>query len=522
MANKTLFASTSKAKVPTDTINEAGGKAYKFTPEHALAQYCMTGCLTGTFYASAETQLDTILELCESIKPEYIAKLAIYARKEGYMKDTPALLCAILANKDIELLKKVFSRVIDNGKMLRNFVQIIRSGKIGRKSLGSCPRNLIREWLEERSDEAVFAASVGNDPSLADIIKMIHVRPKNKIREALYAYILGKSEKKVRYLPKIIKDYEAFKSGKSKEIPDVPFQMLTSLELDANAWAEIAKNSSWHMLRMNLNTFMRHNVLSNPKMVKYIADRLRNKEEIVKSKVFPYQLLCAYLNTTEIPQELSSALQDAMEIAINNTPEIDGKIFVFPDVSGSMSNPITGDRGSVTTKVRCIDIAALVASAILNKNPNTEIMPFEGKVCSIHLNPRDSIMTNAQKLSAIGGGSTNCSAPLALLNSKNAKGDLIIYVSDNQSWIDTDSNNGNGTETMQEWTKFKKRNPDAKMICIDIQAYDSTQAQDRKDILNIGGFSDSVFDVINEFSKNQLSGEHWVGLINEIMLDEKK
>ena len=33
-------------------------------------------------------------------------------------------------------MKAVFPRVIDNGKMLRNFVQVVRSGTVGRKSFG--------------------------------------------------------------------------------------------------------------------------------------------------------------------------------------------------------------------------------------------------------------------------------------------------------------------------------------------------------------------------------------------------
>jgi 60 kDa SS-A/Ro ribonucleoprotein len=45
------------------------------------------------------------------------------------MKDVPALLVAVLSVKDRDLFKAVFPRVMDNGKMLRNFVQIMRSGK---------------------------------------------------------------------------------------------------------------------------------------------------------------------------------------------------------------------------------------------------------------------------------------------------------------------------------------------------------------------------------------------------------
>jgi 60 kDa SS-A/Ro ribonucleoprotein len=37
------------------------------------------------------------------------------------------------------------------------------------------------------------------------------------------------------------------------------------------------------------------------------------------------------------------------------------------------------------------------------------------------------------------------------------------------------------------------------LVCIDLQAYSTTQAPDRDDILNIGGFSDAVFDVVAAF-----------------------
>ena len=43
--------------------------------------------------------------------------------------------------------------MIDNPRMLRTFVQIVRSGAVGRKSLGTRPRRLIRNWLAERTDE---------------------------------------------------------------------------------------------------------------------------------------------------------------------------------------------------------------------------------------------------------------------------------------------------------------------------------------------------------------------------------
>ena len=38
-----------------------------------------------------------------------------------------------------------------------------------------------------------------------------------------------------------------------------------------------------------------------------------------------------------------------------------------------------------------------------------------------------------------------------------------------------------------------------RLVCIDLQAYATTQASDRSDILNVGGFSDAVFEVVASF-----------------------
>jgi len=515
--NTNLFQTLRRKMIPAAPArNEAGGVAYALSPKAALAQYAATGCMNRTFYATADEQMKAVLALAMTVEPVFVAKTAIYAREQGYMKDMPALLCAALASRDRELLKATFPRVMDNGRMVRNFVQIIRSGVTGRKSLGTLPKRLVRDWIAARTDEQLFNDSVGQTPSLADIIRMVHPHPGKPEREALYGYLIGQPHN-AEALPQVVRDYEAFKAGATKVAPKVPFQMLTSLNLSKGDWIEIARHASWTMTRMNLNTFTRHGVFDQSNCVQMIANRLADPELVRKARVFPYQLMAAFMSASnEVPVEIRSALQDAMEIATANVPCIDGKVYIFPDVSGSMQSPVTGHRAGATTAVRCIDVAALVAASIMRRNSNAEVLPFGTSVCPVQINPRDSIMTNAQKLAAINGGGTNCSAPLAELNRRNAKGDLIVYVSDNESWMDAPR--GRSTATMAEWAQFSQRNPQARLVCIDIQPYATTQVAERADILNVGGFSDQVFNLVARFAEGKLSGDHWIGAIEGIQL----
>ena len=514
MANLQLFQTLRGALLPSaNTLNEAGGATYALSPKHQLAQLAATGCLNSTFYAQAQDQLDTVLALAREVDPVFVAKTAVYARRAGHMKDMPALLAATLAVRDVALLAKVFGRVVDNGKMLRNFVQMLRSGAVGRKSLGTRPKKLVQQWLLEATEAQLLNAAVGNTPSLADVVKMVHPKPAEAWRAAWFAWLIDRPYA-LEALPPVTQAFERFKRDRAQAVPDVPFQMLTALELDAQAWAQIAQRGSWQMVRQNLNTFARHGVFELPGLAEAVAAKLRDPQAVAKARVLPYQLMAAYTATgAEVPHVVKEALQDAMELALANVPVFEGRVVVCPDVSGSMSSPVTGHRGSASSAVRCIDVAALVAAAVLRRNADARVLPFETKVVSLELNPRDSVMTNAAKLAAVGGGGTSCSAPLALLNKEKAQADLVVLVSDNESWADRAR--GRGTATMQEWEAFKQRNPKARLVCIDIQPYATTQAQERGDVLNIGGFSDEVFKPLAVYAAGGLGADHWVGVIEE-------
>lgn len=543
MASKNLFRTGVSARSPAATIkNEAGGIAYSLSAKESLAQLACTGCFNNTFYATAKDQLEKVKTLVAQCDPEFIGKLAIYAREKGFLKDMPAFLVASLAGRASEALKRgatqeaadinailweTFPRVIDNGKMLKNFVQIIRSGEVGRKSLGTAPARLIKAWFDVRDDTGLFFQSVGNDPSIGDVVKLARPRPMTIQRAAMYAYFIGKDVGKFNgqdfvtavSLPETVAEFERFKKEPMGDPPKVPFELLEGLPLSVDQWKALAIRQSWQSLRQRINTFSRKGVFGkegawDTETVNAVAEKLRDREAIrsSKTKVLPYQIMITYLNMgPEIPRPVIDALQDAMEIATENVPVIDGPVVIMPDISGSMHNPITGERinpktGRVemhTTKVRCVDVAALVAASFLRTNREAVVIPFESKaLTNVRLNPRDTVMTNAEKLRSLPCGGTNCSSALKAVNALGINPALCVYVSDNESWLDSPSYGGWGgskTETLKEWDIVKRRAPDAKLVCLDVQPYTNTQAPSRDDILNVGGFSDQVFDVMAAF-----------------------
>lgn len=515
MVSRSMFKTGTVTKVkPTNTVNAAGGKAYSRTAEETISQYVVTSTLNNTFYTSAEEQLKELKTVLGQCSSEFLAKAAVYGHEQARMKDVPAFVLATLAARhETELVRKIFPRVCTNAKMLCNFVQIVRSGETGRRSFGTSVRNEIRTWLLSRSLENLFTSNIGQaNPSLADIIKMVHPKADLEDRNEMFKYLLGR-ECNLKKLPRVLQNFEKIKQGKSASVSGIPFRALTNFSLSAKDWEAIASDMPWNTLRMNLNMLERNGVFGNTKLTNELAAKLRNPEEVRRAKAFPYQLLTTYQNTPGLPSVIRNALQDALELSTENIPNY-GPTVICVDTSGSMGGPVTGYRAGSTSVTRCIDVAALIACSILRKNPDSELIPFDTGVHRHNLNPRDSLVTNAANLARYGGGGTSCSSALRDANSRNVRAGLVIYVSDNESWLDYHYRHGTGLSV--EWTKFKARNKGAKMVLIDLTPSANTQVQSDKDVLNVGSFSDSVFDVINKFLCREASS--FVDVIKSVEL----
>ena len=531
MANKSLFQSITSMFPRATTVNEAGGRAYKFEPKHALAQMAATGTFGNVFYASAQSQLDEMRKLIARVDDnEFLAKLAVYSRERALMKDMPAALLVVLSTRDTELTHRVFDRVVDNGRVLRTVFQMTRSGQFGRKGLSSSLQRAFQRWLNEASVGKLLSASIGNDPSLRDVLRMARPTPKDNERRALFGWLTNKDVDKwapatAADLPATVQALIAYRAASSAEAQtliagdlQVRWDLLADAAQGPLVWKAIARQMGPQALRMNLNTLLRHDVFRNDKgqpdqtMIDDVANRIADADAIKRSRQFPYQFLAAYLNASaEVPQKIKAALHQAAELACGNVPELPGPVVIGLDTSGSMGCPATGWRGrGSTSQMRCVDVAALFAAAILRRNPDSILIPFDTRAYNVRLDPQDTILSLSERLAKYGGGGTDCSIPLAEANKRYRKRPLIgcVLVSDNESWITGGRAFGYGqrgsTGVMTEWQTFTQNArrhgiTDPKLVCIDIQPYGSSQAPERDDILNVGGFSDAVFNIVSSF-----------------------
>ena len=148
--------------------------------------------------------------------------------------------------------------------------------------------------------------------------------------------------------------------------------------------------------------------------------------------------------------------------------------------------------------------ATLFAAAVLRRNPGSVVIPFDTDAYDVPFDAGTPILRLAEQLARFGGGGTNCSLPLARANSRLRDRTFagVVLVSDNESWVGAGRHQA--TAVLTEWRRFVDRqaqvgNPSPKLVCIDLQPNTTTQAPEGGAVLNVGGFSDAVFEVIAGF-----------------------
>jgi len=547
MANTALFAGATRRSPAADTRNEAGGRAYSLSAKQRLTQLAITGCFNNTFYSDAEQQLANVKSAVEEVGDDtFLAKLCLYSRQRAFLKDMPAALVVQLVARDSRLMQQVFDRVIDTGRMLRTCFQMIRSGKLGRRSLSSSLQRAFQRWLNQASVEQLVSASIGKNPSLRDILRMARPTPNDNERRALFGWLTDQPESKwmpatSADLPELIRRLQAFRQAETEaaqiealQSVRVRWDMLADAVKGPRVWRALARQMGPQALRMNLNTLVRQQAFAvggqsseadqtdeanqvreaeqaaAAEFVTFVSEKLADENDIRRSRQFPYQFFSAFLNAGEnVPQSIKDALQRAAEIACGNVPQLSGPVVIGVDVSGSMSSPITGYRGGGTSSMRCIDVAALFGAAIVRRNPGSVLIPFDTSAYQVETSPSEPILELAKRLAQFGGGGTECSLPLEAANRvfNNSPFAGCILISDMESWVG--SGRDGQTAVLTQWDAFVTNQRrlqgvafQPKLVCINLQPYGTVQASERTDIFNVGGFNDAVFEVVSNFLDN--------------------
>lgn len=463
-----------------ETVNREGYPAFERTLEEQYLQTLMTNTLGHTYYASSGELLIEARDLHDAMlkkDPEFAAKAMVFARNKGLMRLQPIWGLVKLSAVDKDLFKKVFDKVILIPSDLQDFFTILKGE--GRGEGGRAIKRQAAKFLENVSEYwAIKYNGRGRGYSLGDIVRTVHPRPKSYKQNAIFAYLVGKD-----YDESLVPQIAAFEKLKRTtnvyeqvyliEQGRLPWEVVTGVvKPTREIWEAILHQMPIFALLRNLNTFSRAGILNDNR--EYIESVFSDVDRIKKSKIMPFSFLKAYKQVEK--GWVKNMLADAVEIALENVPQIPGNTAVFLDVSSSMM----GDY---------IEIGSVFGIALYKKaGGNGVFWTFNTSVQEPIISLGGRTLDQAARIIACGG--TDTSAPIKKLREDGIEVDNIIMITDEQQ--------NTGSPFYWQLKKYREEiNPDVKTFIIDVSPYRNymTPLTDEKTYY-IFGWSDTVLDYI--------------------------
>lgn len=494
-----------------DKYNKEGFPAYSADIRTQTINVLMTGTLANTFYCSSgklALEQTEVLDKMAKKDLEFLAKATIYARNKGYQKTIPILSSVVISKHNPKLFKKIVNRVCLIPSDWTKLVDICRS-KFIRGTGRSIKEAIINYIASLRDTELNDYYSLKYRNKFKDLINIAHPRP--EINPELINYVMKReatTEKQKAYKKLIqTKDPE-----KQKEIIleyRLPYEVVTPVIADSpEPWEALLEVSPYFNFIRNLNTFDRHGVFNKQENITKAVEKITNRNNIRNSKLFPFRFYAAYKMIRDDLIQIKTALQQALEISVENVPEISEKVAILSDISGSMYSNLTSDY----SVVQCIDIVGLFTGILKKKSRDPVILPFNDTVrldVTEEVNRAETIFNIVDIFNKRYGGGTSLAAPMDYMIQEKIEVDKIVAFTDSEEWLGSEYYN-NFEQALIDY--INKVNPDVEVYLFTLLPYRDYPVMFEKALAKIGnanihgvfGWSDSVLNYITMDKKKQI------------------
>ena len=446
------------------TVNKSGHAAYKMRDKEKLITQVLT-----SFFNEAKFYGDNSAEMQETIKsviktdPQFVANLAVFARREFNMRSVSHILTAYLAH---EVEGKPFTRKTVKWVTMRgDDVTEIMSCYLN--LFGKPIPNSLRKGIADAFkgfDEYTLAKykGEGKGVKMRDILCLCRPTPKDEEQSAMWKRLLnGELE--------------------------TPYTWETQLSANGNnkeTWEELIESGEVGYMALLRN--LRNILKANPSNVEKVLKTIENPVAVKRSKQLPFRFLSAYKELENIGgSRVFDALENAIEASVDNIPKLAGTTVIAVDVSGSMRDTV-----SEKSKVRCYEIAMLLGLVANKICENSIFYTFNNDIKKYPVSHRSGILETALKSSC--GGGTDMFLPFNKMIADRVKADRIIVLSDNECnrggyW-------GKPVQTLADEYR-KATGNDIWVHAIDLQGYGTQQFYGAKTNV-IAGWSEKVFNFI--------------------------
>lgn len=495
-------------------VNYMGAKAYQMSAEMELYSAVVTCMVDDSYYESDADRLCRIKNLIAKCSPEFVAKLAVYARTQMYLRSVPVILVVELAKLHIgdSLVRNAVNGVVkraDEIKEILAYYQLANNRKDVKK-LNRLSKQ-IQKGLSDafnKFDEYQFAKyNSATQVKLRDAIFLVHPKAKNENQQAIFDRIVsGKLATPYTWETELTKlGQKAYRSEREKA------------KMIADKWEELVisgKLGYMAILRNIQNILTKGTEHALDEAIRILTDSGR----IRTSKQMPFRYLSAYIKIASLTskkelseieksriEKVTNALNIAVSASCANISVVGGHTAILSDNSGSMY----GDRGgkslvTAMSKRKSADIANLFAVLYWNKCRDTYVGLFGDRLVDANLKRLSDVFENFK---IINNAARKCGMSTergifdymeGLIKSKKMVDRIVIFsdcqVGDKCNWYDDNGNNGkNFNQLLQIYMKI---NPAVMVYTIDLLGYGKSMTKDCGNVIYISGWSEKIFDLI--------------------------
>lgn len=495
--------------------NNAGGFSFAADSFTRLERFLILGSEGGSYYVGeadlTSQNVDNVRACIQRDGLRTVKMITDVSVGGRAPKNDPALYALALAasyGSDLKVREAALAalpKVARIGTHLFQFCAFID----GMRGWGPALRKAVAAWyLEKPADKLAYQLvkyQNRNGWSHSDVLRLAHPKADLKIEHSALFRWVRKGETPEN---KLIQAFESAKTadeaslislirdhGMTREM--VPTQHQKS----AAVWDALLEKMPLGAMIRTLGRMGASGLLAPlSNASRLVCERLRNGEQLRKSRVHPIQVLAAILTygqghgtrgslTWQVVPQVKDALDDAFYASFANVEPTGKRFYLGVDVSGSMTCGEVAGLAGLTPNMG----AAAMAMLIARTEPNYFIGGFSDRFIDLGISAKDKLEVAMRKCQMSYGG-TDASIAINHALQHNYPVDAFVIISDGESW----AGSVHASQAIQNYRQ--KAGFDSKLIVINMVA-NRTSLGDPSDTgtLDVTGFDASVPTLISGF-----------------------
>ena len=484
------------------TTNHEGAAAFALTPQLELYAAVATAALSDQFYETADTRLLRLRELVARNDPAFVARLAVYAREQLYLRTVPLVLTVELArlHRGDNLVSRLVARVVQRANEITELLAFYAQAneRDGVKTLNRLSKQLQKglALAFNRFDGYQLAKYYrAGRVRLRDALFLVHPTPRNAEQQVLFDQLVQGT------LP-------------TPYTWETELSALGQQHFASAAERKAAFRAAWETLigsgKLGYMALLRNlrNILEadvSAEAVEQVCARLTDQVAVARSKQLPFRFLAAYREVLTVQSGYVAVVLEALETAIaHSVANLRGfdagtRVLVACDVSGSMQQPV-----SARSKVLLYDVGLVLGMLLQSRCSHVTTGMFGDTWKRISL-PRGRVLQNVQEFyrrEGEVGYSTNGHLVVRDLVQRREVVDKVMIFTDVQLWNST----GDGDTLARAWIDYRRTvAPNARLYLFDLAGHGTTPLDVRAGhgVALIAGWSDKVFDVLQALENGE-------------------